>query len=646
MKKPETKPKSSFKTHVILLILAYISFIIYLVFEIKNITNINDNISEILGLLFIFILLISFTIMKSKNKKNSSGFINIGSILIIGYCIINILLVTKVINLPKDEFIPNFYNQSILEVDKWKKKNNITINELYEYSDTIKKDYIVSQNLTAPTLTKDIKEITITISLGPDLEKEVIVPNFIGLKYEDVLKYIENNHLSNVKIEYVKSEKQEDTVISQSKSGTLKRNSEIIITFAKSSDELGDIAVIDLTNKTKLYAISWLEKYGFKVETKEEYNDTILDGYVINQSIKDETIDPKENTIILTISKGKRVIAPDLTQMSPEEINKWAVENLIKISYKEEYNDEVKLGKVISSSVNKDDLIDREKTVIITISKGKLEMIKITSISEFTNWAETNNVKYGINYENSDTVKKDDIIKTSHKTGEVIKNSDTVVITISRGKVISIPNFVGMTKANISSKCSSINLSCSFKYGGYSETVKKDVATSQSKASGTKVSEGTGITITLSSGIQEKVNVPSFIGKTKSQITSSCNSIGVKCTFKEVYSAKTSGTCTKQSVTGKVNKGSTVTITLSKGACRIAIQPGWLSWGNPQATKTSLEKRLKDNCPGITFKFSFVKPDSNTGVGIGYLSETSDIQANKVYDFVQDKVYNVKIISN
>ena len=69
----------------------------------------------------------------------------------------------------------------------------------------IKKDYVISQNISAPTLSKDIKEITITISLGPDLDKEVIVPNFIGLKYDEVLDYIEENHLSNVKIVYQKS---------------------------------------------------------------------------------------------------------------------------------------------------------------------------------------------------------------------------------------------------------------------------------------------------------------------------------------------------------------------------------------------------------------------------------------------------------
>ena len=69
--------------------------------------------------------------MSIKNKKNVSGIVNIGSILIIGYCIINILLLTNVINLVSDEYVPNFYNQSVLEVNEWKKANNIDVIEKY-----------------------------------------------------------------------------------------------------------------------------------------------------------------------------------------------------------------------------------------------------------------------------------------------------------------------------------------------------------------------------------------------------------------------------------------------------------------------------------------------------------------------------------
>ena len=645
MKKNDKKTKS-FKTHVVLLILAFITFFTYLVFQILDITNISDSIYQIIGSIFILSLLISFTVMCFKSKKNNTGLISIGSILVIGYCILNILLLTKIITLPKDDYVPNFYNQSINEVIKWKNNYKVNVIEKYEYSDTVKKDYIISQNISAPTLSKDIKEIIITISLGPDLDKEVIVPNFIGLKYDEVLDYIEENHLSNVKIVYQKSDKPQDTVISQSKSGTMKRNTEIIITFAKDTDEYGEMEIIDFTGKTKLEALGWLEKYSFKSEIKEDYSEEYDEGIVIDQSSKNEVKNPETDTITLTISKGKKVLAPDISSMNVDEINKWATENNVNISYKEEYSDEVSLGDVINSSVNTGELIEKGKKVTISISKGKLEMINLTTVSEFTNWAENNNVHYDINYENSDTVKKDDIIRCSHKTGDVIKKDDTVIITVSRGKIITIPNFVGMAKSEIQSKCSSINLSCSFKTGGYTESTKKDIAISQSKKSGTKVSEGTGLTITLSAGIQEKVTVPSFKGKTKSQITTSCKSIGINCTFKyeSSYSSTPKDVCTKQSITGTVNKGSTVTITLSKGPAKtykIVVQADWLSWGNPQATKATLDKKLKANTEGVTFKYEFPKANS----GIGYLSPNSQVVVGS-NTFVQGQTYIIRINSN
>ncbi len=639
-KKKKTKievidEKNSF-IHYIFLAIAYISFIVYLVLDIKNISDITKSIPTLVGWAFVLLLLISFTIMSIRKKKdNIASIVTVGSILITIYSVINILLSTNIISLPKDEYIPNFYNESVIKFNEWKMKNNVKVTENYEYSDTIKKDNIISQSVSAPTLTKDIKEITITISLGPDPNKEIIVPNFIGLKYDEVIKYIEDNHLSNVKIEYQKSEKTPDTVISQDKSGTLKRSDEITITFAISKEDAGEINIIDFTGKTKLYATSWLEKYGFKVEIKEDYSDEYEEGLVIEQDAKEEVKNPETDTITLVISKGKKVLAPDIASMDVDEINKWAIENNVKISYKEEYNDEKKLGDVISSSIEKGELVDKDKKIEITISKGKLEMIKLTTLSEFTNWAETNKVSYDVNYENSDTVKKDEIIKCSHETGATIKKDDTVIVTVSRGKVITIPNFVGMAKSDIQSKCSSINLSCSFKTGGYTESTKKDIATAQSKKANTKVSEGTGITITLSAGIQEKVNVPSFVGKTKSEITSQCNSIGVKCnfTYGSGYNSQAKDTCLKQSATGKVNKGSTVTITLSNGPAKtfnfvINGEPilQCSKKGDPQCTKKEIERVVKEKCPGVTFTYSFRKvnngialldPSSGTQVKIG-----------------------------
>ena len=635
--------KKQCKIHIVFLIGAFLAFIAYLVVELMHFESFNNFLPQLFGSILILLFLICFIVISSKSKKQH-GVVIVGSILIILYSVINILITTGILNLPKDDYVPNFYNKSVLEVNEWKSKNGINITENYEYSDTVMKDYIISQDKQAPTLTKDINELVITISLGPDYEKQVIVPNFIGLKYEDVLKYIEENHLNNVKIVYQKSEKDPDTVISQSKSGTMKRNSEIIITFAKSGEELEEVEIIDFTNKTELYAKSWLEKYGFKVEIKEDYSDTIDAGLVMDQSAKNETKKVKEDVITLTISKGKKLLAPNLSGMTKDEINKWAIENNVTIKYKEEYSDTLVLGDVINSSVNENDIIDN-KEVVITISKGKLEMIRLTTVNEFINWAEREKIDYQVNYENSNTVKKDEIIKCSHATGSLIKDDDTVIVTVSKGKVITIPNFVGMAKSDIQSKCSSLKISCNFRTGGYSETVKAGIAISQSKSQGTKVSEGTSLTITLSAGIQEKVNVPSFKGKTKSAISSQCNSLGIKCTFKYTssYNSATKDTCVSQSVTGKVNKGSSVTITLSKGPAqtyKVVVQAEWLSQ-NPETTKTTLKSKLSKACPGVTFNYSFKKVNS----GIGYLNPSSQVKIGVNY-FTQGQPYNVIINSN
>ena len=642
MKKEQKK--ENFKIHYIFLIIAFITFISYSIIQLLHFDSFLNSIPELIGSFLILLFLICFIIIGTKNKKQH-GIVIVGSILIIIYSIINILLTMKIISLPNDEYVPNFYNTSVLEFNEWKLKNNILVTENYEYSDTILKDYIISQNIMAPTLTKDINKIEITISLGPDLEKEIIVPSFIGLKYGEVLKYIKENHLSNVTIDYQKSEKDDDTVISQSKSGTMKRNDEITITFAKTNDD-GEIEIIDFVGSDELYAISWLKKHGFKYEINEDYSDTIEKGYVINQNVKNEIKNPETDTIILTISKGKKILAPNLGDMAIDDINKWIIENNLKINYKEEYSDTVKIGNVISTSLNIGDEISSSDTIEITISKGKLEMIKFSTVNEFINWAENNHVDYQINYENSSTIKKDDIIKCSHNTGDTIKKDDTVIVTVSKGKEITIPNFVGMNKNDIQNKCSNINLTCSFKTGGLTESTKADIAISQSKKANTKVSEGTSLTITLSSGIYEKVTVPNFVGKSKSTITSECNKIGIKCSFSYAkgYRDEAKDTCISQSKTGTINKGSSITITLSNGPAKtynIIVQADWLSWGNPTATKATLEAKLKANCPGVTFNFSYQKVNS----GIGYLNPNSQVKVGS-NSLVQGKTYNVIINSN
>ena len=207
--------------------------------------------------------------------------------------------------------------------------------------------------------------------------------------------------------------------------------------------------------------------------------------------------------------------------------------------------------------VQKDDVLESGSKVTITISKGKLEMPKIESIDSFKIWASENKINYQVNYDFSDTVKSGNILKCSHNTGDAIKENDTVVITVSKGKSITVINFVGMKQADAKSKCSSLGLSCTIREGSYNEKYSKGTVLSQSQKSGARLAEGSNITLYISKGPQPKVNVPSFVGMTKSNIQSKCNSLGIKCTFtyQSSFSSTAKDTCVSQSKTGTVNQG-------------------------------------------------------------------------------------------
>ena len=641
----EKKVKLNKKVFIPFISLTILSFIAYIVVEILYNNNLLSSLATMTGMGIIFLFTMCFVIisLKSDNKK-SIPFIIIGFLLIILYSSFNILIRLDLINLPTNIYVKNFYNTPITEVYAWKDENQIFIDEVYEYSDTISEYHVISQDISSNTLVKDVVRMTLIISKGPDYNKEVIVPSFTGWKYDDVIKYLEENYLNNVEISFSKSNNPVDTVIYQDGSGTRKRNDLIKLTFSK--NENGEIEMIDFTNKSLLYTTSWLEKHGFKYELNYENNNEIKKDYVINQSSKNEVKDPSKDTIILTISKGKIIKVPDFSSMNMDEINKWIMENNLKVNYQENYDEEIKLGDIITSNVNKDDVIESGSMIEIVISKGKLEMPKLDDVNNFTIWASENDVKYELTYDYSNTTKKDDIIKCSHKQGDLIKENDTIIITISKGKSITIPNFVTMSKTNIETQCKELKLSCSFKYTGFTEKTKKDIALKQSKPKGTVVSEGTSLVISLSSGIYEKVSVPSFKGKNKTEITNSCKNLGITCnfTYQTSFSSTKKDVCVSQSKSGEVNKGSTITVTLSKGPAKtytIVIDANQLSNGNPEATKATLQKKLSSACPGVKFTYKFQTANS----GIGYLAPTSQVKVGS-NTFTEGKTYTVIINSN
>ena len=636
-KTKKTKTEKS-KINIFFLIITLLVIILYGVSIFLKLDFSNLVLEELIKLFaFPLISLLIIIILFKVNNKSITPLVILLSLVLIFYSIFNISYAKE-----NDIYVSDFINKNVTSVIEWAEKYNIELVELHEFSDTIPKNHIILQEYGINTLVSEINSLTITISDGPNYEKEVVVSNLTGFTYDEVMKYISENHLNNVTIEFIDSDKEKDTVIEQIGSGTLKRSDKIEFIFSKGL-ETESIPVKDLKGLSLFEATSYLKRNSILYEIEYEYSNEIIKDFVISQDIVDKIVEDK---LTLVVSRGCEIEVPNLNEMTTNEISKWAFQNNIKIKYLEEYNKEYELGKIINTSHTSGEKISEDTTVTITISKGSMTMPNVTNLSEFKIWANDNNIKFEEVYEFSTEYKNGEIIKTSPLANQKITENDTIVITISKGKSVKIPNLVGLSKSNIESKCKELNLSCTFTYGSYTESTKRDISLKQSKANGSVVSEGSNVLITLSSGIYEKVSVPSFTGKTKNQITSSCNSLGIKCNFKynSNNSNETKDTAISQDKTGSIIKGSTVNITLSIGPAKtytVVIDGSLLTLGNPEQTKKTLKSKLESACPGVTFKFSFKAVNS----GIGYLNQNSQVKVGS-NSFTQGKTYNVIINSS
>lgn len=497
----DTKDKKKKNTIInILVILTIISCLGYFGGTILNGVNLKDIVLALLLLLFtVFFVSVSVT---NPSKKKGSNILAL--IVLIIYQAFGCLVMFNIIKMPTIKVMENLVDKSLSSAVKWATDNKIDLEQIYEYSDVVSEYHVIYQNVKPGTKLKNVKKLILTISEGPNPSKEIIIPSMIGWESETVLKYIEDNHLTNIKVEFVKSTSKANTLIEQSKSGNVRRNEEIKFVFSYGEErDFSEIKLSNLTNKSKYEAMFYLAKNGIKYEFVYDFSDSIKKDNVINQNVEPGTMISLtgENvvTVKVTISKGPKIIVPDLKAMSVEEVTSWIIKNKLKVEFKDAYDENIAENKIISASHNKGDAVSEGTVITITISNGKLRMPSFKSLSEFREWATKYNINYDEQHEFSDSVAIGDVIRYSYKKGDTIKNNDTIIVTISDGKKISVPSVIGLTKSAAGAKLKSAGLNYNFVYR-YNSNVEKGKVSNQSISAGSTVSAGTTVTVTISNG--------------------------------------------------------------------------------------------------------------------------------------------------
>lgn len=480
-------------TSFITLIFGVISFMTILFFT-------NTNFYGFISNLFLIVFTITFVVFTVKLNKKNKGLVLISNILLILFFILNTMnsfgvIKSKVVS---NNRMINLSGKTIEDASKWASSNNITLKQEYEYSDIIPVGKIISQSITDGDVIGE-KVLTVEISEGPSPYKEVIIPDFSHWKLDKVVEFIKKNHLFNVDINFTKADEEQDTVISQSIKGTIKRGDLINITFATNREIGTEFKIKDLVNSNKLDALIYLKSYLMNIDIKFEYSDSIEKDRIISQSIKKDSITKTGEAITIVISKGKKISSPNFIGMKYTDVVSWAIKNGVKLEVSDKYDDSIPSGSIVLSNYDKNMAISNGDTLKIVVSKGKLKLPNFKNKDEFVNWATKYSIQYGEEHEFSDTVPIGGVIRYSHNAGDIIKNGDAVKVYISNGKKVDVPSVYKLSKNKATNILQNAGFKVSYAYSS-SRDIAEGYVVRQSPVEGSTVSNGSTITIVISTG--------------------------------------------------------------------------------------------------------------------------------------------------
>lgn len=202
-------------------------------------------------------------------------------------------------------------------------------------------------------------------------EKEVTVPNLVGMNVDEAKTKLESMNLVLVEAGTEESDEPEGTILkSNVEAGTkVKENSEIrvIVSGGATKIKMPDLVEDDLDTAKTI-----LSSYGLKISrSDEEYSDDIPKGKIIRQTPEKDT-DVDENTeITVVISKGPKIrknTVPSVVGMSEEDAKSKIINSGFKVnSVTQKTEDQSQNGIVLGQSVEGGETITAGKTITITV---------------------------------------------------------------------------------------------------------------------------------------------------------------------------------------------------------------------------------------------------------------------------------------
>ena len=169
--------------------------------------------------------------------------------------------------------------------------------------------------------------------------------------------------------------------------------------------------------------------------------------------------------------------------------------------------------------------------------------------------------------ESSDTYAQGQIVGQSVEVGVKVDKNTTILVTISSGVgEVDVPSVTGLDKETAEAKLTENGFIANVNFE-YSETVANGTVISQSPEAGSKAKKGDTVTINVSRGVEPIVMI-NVLNKPEAEARAALSNLGLNVTTTSDYSNDVpEGNVISQSIVeGKsVEKGATVTLVISLG---------------------------------------------------------------------------------
>lgn len=241
---------------------------------------------------------------------------------------------------------------------------------------------------------------------------------------------------------------------------------------------------------------------------------------------------------------------------------------------KELASEKVEKGNIVRTDPDAGVHVKKNSEVTLYISTGK-PTIEMKDYSDKTMDEVKRSLKdlgfkeknITVKEEFSETVAKGKVMnQTPEKGEEVVPGEEKVQLIVSKGKeAVAMPALIGLSESQAIHELTVMGITNQTASAAYSEQPSGTVI-SQTPATGAAVVPGdTAVSYVISKGI-EKVKVPDVTDKTQQDATKALADVGLKVAIKEAYDATIkAGNVISADPTGNVEKGTTVTLTISKG---------------------------------------------------------------------------------